>query len=205
VQPEREQSHFGLATVELALTHASAPEANRATVANLIHSVLSNSAAEAEASAAGGSGGTSAGAGASPSAAASAEQRLRMEKEIEVDVARQEESYKTLFERGTIRPFLASYQKVTETALSLHVQPVAQGAQGSDGAEPSPKSPQSPVLHQITQTEYKNSRHVFIWGDVPHLSTKDYIQGVYQSYLDAANEQYAKLKADKDAAAANSK
>jgi len=70
VQPEREQSHFGLATVELALTHASAPEANRATVANLIHSVLSNSAAEAEASAAGGSasgsGGAGAGGGAGP-------------------------------------------------------------------------------------------------------------------------------------------
>jgi len=46
---------------------------------------------------------------------------------------------------------------------------------------------------------------VFCRGDVPHLSTKDYIQGVYQSYLDAANEQYAKLKADKDAAAASNK
>jgi hypothetical protein len=30
------------------------------------------------------------------------------------------------------------------------------------------------------------------------LSTKDYIQGVYQNYLDLANDQYAQLKAEKD-------
>jgi hypothetical protein len=36
-------------------------------------------------------------------------------------------------------------------------------------------------------------------ADVPQLSTKDYIQGVYQNYLDLANSQYAELKADKEA------
>jgi hypothetical protein len=162
VQPAREQSHFGLSTVELSLTHASAPEANKATVANLIHSVLSNNAAE------------TAGSGSATSAQASAEQKLQMEREIEVDVARQEESYKTLFEKGTIRPFVASYQKVTETQLSLHVQPISSSSASTSASSSSssasasvpaasPKSPQSPVLHQIQQTEYKNSRHVFIW------------------------------------------
>ncbi len=93
-------------------------------------------------------------------AAQSAEARQRMEKEIEVDIARQEESYKTLFERATVRPFVASYQKVSETQLSLHVEPI----KGENNS--SPRSPLSPVLHQIQQTEYKNSRHVFIWQDV---------------------------------------
>jgi hypothetical protein len=154
-----EQLNFGLSTVELSLTHASAPKDNVATVANLIHSVLSNNADGTSPNAASPSGAAAAAA----SSAASASDRLRMEREIEVDVARQEESYKTLFERDTVRPFVCSYQKVTDTQLSLHVQPIAAAANGAS----SPKSPQSPVLHQIRQQEFKNSRHVFIWSDVP--------------------------------------
>lgn len=67
-----------------------------------------------------------------------------------MDRARQEESYKTLFERDTVRPFVASYQKVTDTQLSLHVQSGDDAAAGEAAASP-------PVLHQISQTEYKNS------------------------------------------------
>lgn len=59
-------------------------------------------------------------------------------------------------------------------------------------------APASPAAHRIHQIEFKNSRHIFIWGDIPALATKDYIQSQYQSYLDAANAKYAQLKADKE-------
>jgi urate oxidase len=180
-----EQLQFGLSTVELSQKHASSPVENKKTVSSLIHSVISNSTG-ADAAAVGGS----------------VASKLAMEKEIEVEVAKQEESYTTLFEKDTVRPFVASYQKVTETELSLHVAPISAASSSapssSSSAATSPKSPASPVLHQITQQEFKNSRHVFIWSDVPQLSTKDYIQSVYQNYLDAANTAYAELKAEKE-------
>jgi len=201
-----ESSNFGLSTVELSLTHASAADANRATVANLIHSVLSNSAADG---AAGAGGELNAGAGAAPgspsaaaaalaasAAAASPGPNERLGREIEVDRATQVESYRTLFERSSVRPLVASYSKVTDTQLSLRVQPLGHG----QSAAQADSEPQSPVLHQIAQTEHKHSRHIFIWPDCPSLSTKDYIQGVYQNYLDQANDLYAQLKADKERA-----
>ena len=94
----------------------------------------------------------------------------KIEHDIMVEIARQDESYKTIFERESIRPFQASYQKVTQTQLGFAEQ-------------------------HIQQKEFKNSRHVFIWSDVPELATKQYIQGVYQDYLDLANHMYSELKA----------
>lgn len=165
------RNDFGLKTVELSQKHASSPAENKKTVSELIHSVINN--------------------GTTADPASSTEAKLKMEKEIEVQVATQEESYSTLFERETVRPFVASYQKVTHTTLALHVSAV--DASASSSSSSSAAVPSSPVLHTISQTEYKNSRHVFIWSTEPQLSTKDYIQGVYQSYLDSANSAYAEL------------
>jgi hypothetical protein len=175
-----EGTHFGLPTVELSKAHSSSPVENKLTVSGLIHSVLSTSGVDSPRGGA--------------RSSSSADSKSRLEREIEVDVARQEESYTTLFERDSVRPFVASYQKVTETELSLHV---AASPSLSDSPSDSPATPSSPAAHHISQTEYKCSRHVFIWNDIPQLSTKDYIQKVYQNYLDTANELYATLKQGK--------
>lgn len=175
-----ERHDFGLRTVELSQKHASSPADNKRTVGDLIHSVINNGTTGDPAATAGG---------------ASPEAKIKMEKEIEVQVATQEESYTTLFERDTVRPFVASYQKVTHTELALHVSPVeASTAAASSSSSSSSATPASPVLHTISQTEYKNSRHVFIWSTEPQLSTKDYIQGVYQAYLDSANVRYTRRR-----------
>lgn len=174
--------NFGLTTVELSEQHASSPASNKQTVQSLIHSVISNSAAGAD-----GSGAT-------------IDAKLKMEKEIDVAVAKQEESYTTVFEQDTVRPFVASYQKVTETTIALQVAPNQHDVAAASAAG---GAASATVLHQIRQTEYKNSRHVFIWSDVPQLSTKDYIQSVYQSFLNHANTAYADLKAEKEKEAAD--
>jgi hypothetical protein len=172
--------HFGLPTVELSQRHSSSVSDNKKTVSSLIHSVVSSSAATSDGTAA---------------AAGTVEARLRIEREIVAEVATQEESYTTLFEKDTVRPFVASYQKTTETELALHVAPTSASATAAAVGSGSPLSPSSSgVLHTINQVEIKNSRHVFIWSDVSQLSTKEYIQGVYQQYLDTANTAYAELK-----------
>lgn len=172
---------FDLPTIELSAQHSSPVSTNRATVSQLIRSVLINS--------------NSVDGSMSPT---SAETKAMMEKEIQVDDARQEESYTTLFERDTVRPLIASYEKITSTTLSLHADgnnlPSPSNASSSSrtASSPSSSSSSSP-LHVIRQTEFKNSRYAMLWSDIPQLRTKQYIQQVYQSYLDRANEEYHEL------------
>lgn len=169
-------SNFGVTTVELSQKHASPPSENKKTLSQLIHSVVSNS-------------NTGVG-GSNDSTNNSLDSKLKLEREIQVEVATQEESYTTQFEQDTLRPFVASYQKVTHTEIALHAGPNEENNDTNSNS--------SPVLHHISQVEYKNSRHLFIWSDCPFLSTKDYIQGAYQQYLDTANNAYADLKAEKE-------